>query len=172
MKYRKDFVTNSSSSSFVVAFRTVPKSADELKKLLFEDKEILDYPYYHPEYDEPEDASFETSKIAKIIFDDMKKQTANDVEKIKDCFRGYLKGAPEYDEFNFTDEQGNKKHNWDAYKEACDKFRDINVKKFMDKFKNFKTFCFEYSDNEGRLGATMEHGDIFENLNHITISNH
>ena len=41
-----------------------------------------------------------------------------------------------------------------------------------DELKNLVLVKLSYSDNDGTFGTVMEHGDIFENLPHIAISNH
>ena len=41
MKKRLGFVSNSSSSSFIITFDKVPETVEELKELLFEDQEFI-----------------------------------------------------------------------------------------------------------------------------------
>jgi hypothetical protein len=43
MKIRIGFVSNSSSSSFIVAFRNKPKTVEEIKKLMFGDRRTFPY---------------------------------------------------------------------------------------------------------------------------------
>ena len=64
MKTRNGFVSNSSSSSFIVGFDTIPKTVEELKKLLFKNDKILS----------AYDIELDTQKAADIIFDDIKNQ--------------------------------------------------------------------------------------------------
>jgi hypothetical protein len=63
MKTRSGFVTNSSSSSFIVCFDydQLPNSADDVKKLLFGDAER--YSVY--------DYETETGRIAEVVWNDM-----------------------------------------------------------------------------------------------------
>lgn len=170
MKYRSDFVTNSSSSSFVVAFETRPKSVEEVKRLLFGDVDNIDYIFNY----ENNKKSFSTLDMATIVFNDIKTQKANNIKEISNAFKGNLDGSPNYDDFKLPTktEQGYTDYDWKEYQKACDKFQNEKTKEFLNKFKNFKIYCFEYSDNDGSLMSHMEHGDIFNNLNHIRISNH
>ena len=67
MKIRTDFVTNSSSSSFVVAFEKVPQTVEELIEVVFSDnaKEYgcVGHPYSNTVYS--------ISELASTIFQDM-----------------------------------------------------------------------------------------------------
>lgn len=45
MKIRNGFVSNSSSSSFIVSFDKKPSSAEELREILFGDKEYIEHRY-------------------------------------------------------------------------------------------------------------------------------
>lgn len=45
MKIRQGFVSNSSSSSFVVGFYRKPKDVAELQQLLFQEDQIYPHPY-------------------------------------------------------------------------------------------------------------------------------
>lgn len=170
MKYRSDFVTNSSSSSFVVAFKTIPKSVEEVKKLLFDDVEEVDYLYNY----ENNKQSFSTLDMATVVFNDIKAQKANNVKEISEAFGGHMDGSPEYEDFKLETktEKGYNDYDWKAYQKACDKFQNEKTKEFLKKFENFKIYCFEFSDNDGPMMSHMEHGDIFQNLNHIRISKH
>ena len=64
MKRREGFISNSSSSSFLVAFDKIPTSVEELQKMLFGDYER--YGYY--------EKSYSTKEISEIVFKDMKKE--------------------------------------------------------------------------------------------------
>ncbi|KKK77527.1 hypothetical protein LCGC14_2852710, partial [marine sediment metagenome] len=45
MKIRQGFISNSSSSSFIVAFPKIPKNQNELQTMLFGDKESYGTPW-------------------------------------------------------------------------------------------------------------------------------
>lgn len=84
MKIRKGFVSNSSSSSFILALDKKPKSVSEMKELLFGDAEF----YYDPYYDESSSyfqnrtEKYPTKTVAKTVFEDIKDQKPMTLEDI------------------------------------------------------------------------------------------
>lgn len=60
MKIRKGFVSNSSSSSFIVSLDRKPESARELQRVLFGSEECFNHPY--------ENIKFGTDVVAEYIY--------------------------------------------------------------------------------------------------------
>lgn len=159
MKIRLGFVSNSSSSSFVVAFPSIPSSVEEVKKMLFGDTTAIDI------YDN----SIETSKMARIVLEDMREKgvvTENDI--IEEIASGYC-WFFEHLEINCD---WYNKSDIEAYYEYRDKEASKLVRKFIESHRNSHFFIFEYCDNDGPLYSTMEHGEIFSRIPHIRISKH
>lgn len=180
MKIRTDFVTNSSSSSFIVAFDKIPESIEELKEMMFSDDEKK-YRCFSGPYD---GNFFDINVIAEIVFNDIKNQKVNDFKAIKEEFGSFSKydedyhmytklAYPEYPEYDRTDEKARKKA-WDAYSKECEKVKNDAYKNFMKSksFKGKKLFIFEYSDNSGTLGCAMEHGSLFKKFKYLRVSKH
>jgi len=69
MKIRQGFVSNSSSSSFIVMWDNEPKSAEEIRALLFGGAETWDY------YDNVES----TQRLAEEVFNDTKEITKQEI---------------------------------------------------------------------------------------------
>jgi hypothetical protein len=164
------FVTNSSSSSFIVAFDKVPNSWEEVLEMLFDaDKATVS------EYD----LSMGNKEVAQIVFDDISKQTPNNLEKLKETFHGFDDGLENYRNYKKLEKQlwdsptSDERHKiYDELKVISDEFEEIHFKKFLEKNKDKQLYSFSYSDNDGTQGTLMEHGGIFENLPHVRISRH
>jgi predicted ribosome quality control (RQC) complex YloA/Tae2 family protein len=164
------FVTNSSSSSFIVAFDKVPNSWEEVLEMLFDaDKATVS------EYD----LSMGTKEVAQIVFDDISKQTPNNLDELKETFSGFYDGIGKYKDYKKLDKkrydsstQKEKEELYDKLKVLEDEFEEIHFKKFLEENKGKQLYSFSYSDNDGDQGTLMEHGGIFENLPHVRISRH
>ena len=94
MKIRTGFVSNSSSSSFIVAFAKVPESVDELKVLLFGEGEWFQHPH--------EDERLSTAEVAATVWRDIEgKQPMTDEAVREEMDTGHIyeigrTGYPEY----------------------------------------------------------------------------
>lgn len=170
MKIRTGFVSNSSSSSFIVGFKKgqVPKTAAELQQLLFHDLPALDV------YNGP----FSTQKIAETVFEDMAKGPATP-EQILEACEGYWDDEPEESEAEFRRGLGLKGDELWAYWEKQDQEHQTFLAKkhawVMEqvKAKGLELYTFEYADEDGAYFSTLEHGEIFELAPfHVRISRH
>ena len=159
-KFRSGFVSNSSSSSFVVGFDKKPESVDELKTVLFGDAEVYGSPYGNQ--------TWSTQEVARIVWYDLNTQIPATEEKVHDELgSGYFKGRPEFP-FHLSNQKGV----WESYEQKVDQALDRCTQRVMKMLKGKKIFIFEYSDNDGDLQSAMEHGDLFDKLPHEVVSKH
>ena len=195
MKVRNGFVSNSSSSSFIVGFPKLPSSPEDLEKMMFDESGLV----------QPYDFSqgTPTIEIAKRVFADMSKDNwkaarLNKRKAIELIQYGHYPGKPPYD-FNKVDESDKIR---EAYKEETgkdiwDETADPKVRKHYDKvvrkeraaerkldtlcakafiegfwpsLRGTKVFQFEYADDGGE--SDFEHGNIFSHFPHVQISKH
>lgn len=173
MKIKTDFVTNSSSSSFIVAF---PKKVKTLH-------DIID---------------FIPTKYSETVCNDalqQKPRLINDSEKLlkwvaDELRKGSPVGAPECDADSWrfdkmvlkregiSKEGYIENHVWRRiiYDESKLKRNSHNLqiaKQFLETIPNgHYIYLFSYGDDSGEYYAEMEHNDIFRNLPRIQISKH
>ena len=181
MRIKTDFVTNSSSSAFLVAWPT------KIKKL----EDVLQYI--------PEKAK------AKQVFDDSKNFTpmlmdSNDKKILRviseEMTHGYMDeiesqlsvGGSSWDGYGNFKEKFMVRHRitekdlkedhytvnliWEEY----DNYRLVLAEKLAIKFceenEGRFLYVYEYGDEDGSFFSEMEHGGTFENVNHVHISKH
>lgn len=168
MKIRHGFVSNSSSSSFIVAFPHKPKSAAELQKMLFGNEEVYPSPF--------EDKQWTAQTVAEVVWRDLEKQKPSNLDGMQETARGgWIEGQPDFDDFRKSEVTGplpGNETDWDAYSKACDEFARKYIKDFADKHPDAVVFSFVYSDNDGEMSSAMEHGTLFKRIPHSRISHH
>lgn len=185
MKYRNGFVSNSSSSSFIIAFKEKPSSPEELQKILFGKSEF---------YSSWDDAPVSTLDAAKQIYKDMvllgkKSNAENFIEGMcQSCWSPPLKeiieelgaGTP-YGETSLKEPEypTHSEYGSAKYKKEYDKYcsdQDLYLKdmanNFIKKTQGMLYFTVEYSDNDGNFFSTLEHGGTFDNIPYIRVSKH
>ena len=197
MKIRHGFVSNSSSSSFILGFDRKPRSVAELHELLFGNMTHVEW----------FDMSFPTEKIANTIFNDLKKAKPLSVGKIIDEVEsGYFEGMPDtWMDNNRLSDQLQKQFeesfpNCGGAWYEPDKITNTMAKRLAQKIrmahdveneedrratraaaekytkdvvlpmmKGKKVYTLEYGDD---INGAIEHGGVFFNIPSIQISHH
>lgn len=168
MKIRSGFVSNSSSSSFIVFFEKLPKDAHELQKLLFGDEKILSSGYGG-------DTRFTTEEAAHVIFRDLQEALEDgplDEEALADALHSFdMEGAPEMPPYDSSVTLRTRRRAWKKYETEMKEFLKKEAKKLRKKYEGHVALEFEYEDHTA-MGSALEHGDVFRNVPHVTISKH
>jgi len=178
MKVRSGFVSNSSSSSFVVAFPHKPESVRDLKEMIF-GKQVWHWDWIS-EKDVP------THIIAKKVYAKIGEQA--EIEEVFESIRGgwfnsYLLpnifpghadcwDDPEYRAIDPGKPDSLEKQRlfWDKYANINDERAMAIAEAFCKGHEEAQVVVMGFSDNDGE--GVEEHTDIFKRLRHIRTSYH
>lgn len=162
MKIRNGFVSNSSSSSFIVKFPKIPNSVEEIEQMMFGSS--------YEVFLEGWTQKFKTKDVAKQVFDDMLNQ--NEETKQNFDITHTLFQIPLLEIVMFLDDVGI--FNELELHQIAEKYTIADIANEIKKLiiEDETIYFFEYSDNDGAFGAYLEHGDIFEWFRHLKISHH
>ena len=199
MKTRTGFVSNSSSSSFIIGLSNEPSCVEDVHKELFDTDEVRELEAL---YDG--DDTYTTLDVAQQVYNDVSEKAYTTINTGKNAIlenikSGWFEGMPDYNYYDaestkfrrkYREETGEEIHYdktpkdiWKKYqniqkkeseerRKELDKAADRLFEKHRDKFSDKKIYFLSYSDNDGSFQSFMEHGGIFNNIPNITISNH
>ena len=197
MKIRNGFVSNSSSSSFLVAFPREPKSVEDVKEMLFV-KGQNDYVNPWPEYARDDELFWSVDQVAEIVWTDIQEQGNPSEDELFECIDGgwfesyeelpghvdeyrhdrrdekFRKMRDEVKHLDWSTEEGREAHQrvYDTISEESARRAKAILERFKKNNKAAVFYTFEYSDNDGALFSAMEHGSLFRRLTHIKVSRH
>lgn len=145
MKFRNGFVSNSSSSSFILALDEEPKSPQDIINILWGQYEELPYGVV---------------EMATQIFQDLKSIDQASVEK-RLLNNGYMVCDPHYEYDS----------NYETYKKERKNNRKAFVDKYFDENKGKKFFYLHYSDDTVR-GSQLEHDVPWWSTKEVVVISH
>lgn len=163
MKIRNGFVSNSSSSSFIVAFDKDPESSEELRKIIFGNEKTHE--------------GYSTTEIADYVFADIKQQRVNrdriNLISPEMIVCAEVGGNSERIVNRFLPDLC--KTDSDTYWEIVRYLEEIEDNSFGDFITDNKGkifYRFEFGDEGGKFFGMLEHSDIFHKLKHKRIFHH
>jgi len=169
MKIRQGFVSNSSSSSFVIA---VPAGMEvteaNMHHALYGTNEVIHFP---AKYDWLETGGVHSDAVVASIISQIKyagdqantgKIAAEDLASVVD--------GEELDTDNYRGADG--KVNWDLYEKDCDKLQIVEAARVMNLMKDHDFYEVEFSDNDGSFDCEVEHGPALHGLKNVVRYSH
>ena len=166
MKFRNGFVSNSSSSSFIVAFDEHPSNINYLKRVLFGNAETIQ--------DQYNDHMWNVVELCEQIITQIEERGSPTNEIIYEELKhaGCELGVP-YPDYPTLFNQSHTKQTemFKKYDQKCKVAAHHWIDKFTSENKDSFIFIFEFGD-DWSMGCQLEHGGTFENINHLRISKH
>lgn len=164
MKIRSGFVSNSSSSSFILVFDELPKSEEELMQVLnfTETPSPLQIDGFAPE------------KYAERIFGDIQSAGEPGEEEIADLL-GHNLYWDIADLYRKAWDEKDEAKREELHEAANAKYEELKAEKleeFKKKYAGKKIRIVGYSDNDGSFDSSLEHDDLFANIEHVYINQH
>lgn len=161
MKVRNGFVSNSSSSSFIVAFPEKIEMREQLKQFIFGDAEF----YEHPYADLYKIEGYPVDEVIDVVLAQLQ-EPIDEFEIPNELLSGWIDEFPDFPYTGkYTDED------WKEYDRKRKQVAAKVAKDFVHNNEGSFYYLFEFGDDT-TMGAALEHGDLFDALPYIHVSKH
>jgi hypothetical protein len=164
MKRRIGYVSNSSSSSFILSIPGKPKAEGELFEFMFfkGDTKYVD-PY--------EEKSYPINDVVSAVMSQLSDQDPMTKDKMIDLVScGHIDHPLLGNMDFFKDSDGN--YQWKKQEAFQKEIAKEVVEDFLRVHKNKEFYSVSFSDNEGDLNGAIEHGSAFDRIPHLRCSFH
>lgn len=170
MKIRSGFVSNSSSSSFIVRFPKNPTDIDNLREMMGDCVPNCGY------YDRPPSSE----EVVQRVFNDLGGHKGNSFESYYDDNRYDWETEEKCEQRYSSNPLIEIAYDGRAWYDLEKEEKDRLIKMWLFEEYNSKfghqegvfIYEFTYSDECGQFECQMEHGNIFRNIPHTSKSNH
>jgi len=176
-KIKIDFVTNSSSSAFVVLFPFIVNDLDQVLQFIPEEKKA-EQVYNDILTQNPNPPRMGT----KAARDTIVRELTDGYFEVPGGKYNYDYHSEEKREKQFCEKNAITQEEFDAdfslrhaFYEEQRIFRTEECQKYVEEYSKGKegyVYVFEYGDESGEFFSEMEHGYTFRNLTHLQISHH
>jgi len=173
MKIKNDFVTNSSSSSFIVVFDKKITQFEDVQHLIPGPETKAQQVLKDAKSQKPIKLDKTKSRIADIIATELTHGFSDDLVGLE--YGEYRKTFCKREGISSRELYGNRSWQQIFYKEYKNMTMKACLKKaneFIEEHEGKYMYIFEYGDEDGHFMSEMEHGGTFRRVAHIKISKH